>query len=304
MAKNNIDLEALKADIENVKNATSTEEVDEIMDKYNDAIKDMERDLKTRSDIDASSVKQNGKSGRYSGKYVITVGGDDLYRFKLVASNGQSLINSEGYTTEAGCRRGIDTIKRNVTTGRIKIDSDKHDLFFFTLVTMQNRILAQSASYKTKDACTRASESFVKFALTDNIIFDENVNKDVSSVEKVDVEFEEKEGGSYTVEQDDHGFIYVLKASNKVKIVTSQDYASQSAAKDAYTRFKDAVYNGEWQIVKDKSGNFQFKLYKNRRLVVAGELYQSKDQVKNTIASIKSFAKNAEWEDNNQEEDK
>ena len=96
MAKNNIDLEALKADIENEKNAASTEEVDEIMDKYNDAIKDMERDLKTRSDIDASSVKQNGKSGRYSGKYVITVGGDDLYRFKLVASNGQSLFNSEG----------------------------------------------------------------------------------------------------------------------------------------------------------------------------------------------------------------
>ena len=146
MAKNNIDLEALKADIENVKNATSTEEVDEIMDKYNDAIKDMERDLKTRSDIDASSVKQNGKSGRYSGKYVITVGGDDLYRFKLVASNGQSLINSEGYTTEAGCRRGIDTIKRNVTTGRIKIDSDKHDLFFLKLLFLYLFFLSLNSS--------------------------------------------------------------------------------------------------------------------------------------------------------------
>lgn len=297
MANEKIDLEALKADIEKVKNAESREEIDEIMAKYDDAIKAMEKDLKTRSDIDASSVKQNGKSGRYAGKYVITQGGDDLYRFKLLASNGQSLINSEGYTTEAGCRKGIDTIKKNVTEGRIKIDSDKHDLYFFTLVTKQNRILAQSASYKSKDAATRASESFVKFALTENIIFDENVDKDVSSVEKVDVEYENKDGGTYTVEQDDHGFIYVLKASNRVKIVTSQDYSSASTAKEAFLRFKEAVYDGEWQIVKDKSDNFQFKLYKNRRLVVAGELYTSKDQVKNTIASIKSFAKNATWEE-------
>lgn len=302
MANTNIDLEALKADIEKIKNATTSAEVDEIMAKYETAINDMEKDIRTRSDIDASAVEQNGKSGRYSGKYIITKGGDDLFRFKLIASNGQSLIVSEGYTTEAGCRRGIETIKKNVTTGRIKIDADKHNLYFFTLSTMQNRILAQSSSYKSKDAATRASESFVKFALTDNIIVNEDVDNTVSSVEKVDVDFEAKEGGSYTIEKDDHGYIYVLKASNGVKIVTSQDYAAASTAKDAYQRFKDAAYDGEWQIVKDKSGMFQFKLYKNRRLVVSGELYQSKDQVKNTIASIKSFAKNAEWEEPEKED--
>ncbi len=237
-------------------------------------------------------------NARYAGKYVITMD-ETGYRFKLVASNGQSLIVSEAYTTEAGCRRGIDTIKRNVVAGQVKIDSDKHNLYFFTLVSKQNRILAQSASYKAKDSAVRASESFKKFALTDNIIVDEESKKSASTAEVVNIESEIKDGGEYTIEQDAHGYIYVLKASNGVKIVTSQDYSSLNAAKEAYERFKDAVYNGEWQIVKDKNSNYQFKLYLRRRLVVAGELYQSKDQVKSTIASIKSWAKNATYEEPN-----
>ena len=246
-----------------------------------------------KTSTDEASVQQ--QNARYAGKYVITID-ETGYRFKLVASNGQSLIVSEAYTTEAGCRRGIDTIKRNVAAGQVKIDRDKHNLYFFTLVSKQNRILAQSASYKAKDSVTRASESFKKFALTDNIVVDEE-SKKASNAEVVNIESEVKDGGEYTFEQDSHGYIYVLKASNGVKIVTSQDYSSLSAAKDAYERFKDAVYNGEWQIVKDKNSNYQFKLYLRRRLVVAGELYQSKDQVKSTIASIKSWAKNATYEE-------
>ena len=251
-----------------------------------------------------AEVKPNASTGRYAGKYIINVDGAGQYRFKLIASNGQQLIASEAYTTESGCRKGIDTIKRNVSVGRVKIDADKHNLYFFTLTSKQNRILAQSASYKSKDSAIRASESFKKFALTENIVFDEeNVDKTASDVEIANVDFEVKEGGYYSIEQDNHGFIYVLKASNKVKIVTSQDYSSHSAAKDAYERFKDAVYNGEWQIVKDKNGNFQFKLYLRHRLVVAGELYQSKDQVKSTIASIKSWAQKAEYEESKPEEE-
>ena len=271
----------------------STEEEDAPAEKAEEENAEEEKTSTEDVSTDEASVQQ--QNARYAGKYVITID-ETGYRFKLVASNGQSLIVSEAYTTEAGCRRGIDTIKRNVAAGQVKIDRDKHNLYFFTLVSKQNRILAQSASYKAKDSVTRASESFKKFALTDNIVVDEE-SKKASNAEVVNIESEVKDGGEYTFEQDSHGYIYVLKASNGVKIVTSQDYSSLSAAKDAYERFKDAVYNGEWQIVKDKNSNYQFKLYLRRRLVVAGELYQSKDQVKSTIASIKSWAKNATYEE-------
>ena len=237
------------------------------------------------------------RTGRYAGKYVIMCE-NNQYRYQLFASNGQSLIISEGYTTERGCRNGILTVKKNITEGQVKIDSDKHDKYFFTLVSKQNRILCQSASYSTKESCISASESFKKFALTENVIFDENAKGVLSTSEKVDVEFEEKENGKYEIREDDHGYIYVLKASNNVEIVTSQDYSTYASCKEAMERFREVVYTGDFLIFKDKNNNFQFKLYnQNNRLVVAGEVYSSKAQVIQTITSIKSFAKLAQLED-------
>lgn len=243
------------------------------------------------------------RTGRYAGKYIIRCE-NDAYRYQLLASNGQSLIISEPYTTERGCRNGINTVKKNAVEGMIKIDADKHGLYFFTLVSKQNRILCQSANYSTKEAAEKASVSFKKFALTDNIIFDENATGSVSTSEKADVEFEEKENGTYEIEVDgDKGFIYVLKASNNVKLVTSQDYGSLASCKEALERFREAVYSGEFLIYKDKNNNFQFKLYNNKRLVVAGEVYSSRAQVIQTIISIKSYAKKAQYVEREEVED-
>ena len=243
------------------------------------------------------------RTGRYAGKYIIRCE-NDAYRYQLLASNGQSLIISEPYTTERGCRNGINTVKKNAVEGMIKIDADKHGLYFFTLVSKQNRILCQSANYSTKEAAEKASVSFKKFALTDNIIFDENATGSVSTSEKADVEFEEKENGTYEIEVDgDKGFIYVLKASNNVKLVTSQDYGSLASCKEALERFREAVYSGEFLIYKDKNNNFQFKLYNNKRLVVAGEVYSSRAQVIQTIISIKSYAKKAQYVEREEIED-
>ena len=254
----------------------------------------VKEERKEETDTKESPV---ARTGRYAGKYVIMCE-NNQYRYQLFASNGQSLIISEGYTTERGCRNGILTVKKNITEGQVKIDSDKHDKYFFTLVSKQNRILCQSASYSTKESCISASESFKKFALTENVIFDENAKGVLSTSEKVDVEFEEKENGKYEIREDDHGYIYVLKASNNVEIVTSQDYSTYASCKEAMERFREVVYTGDFLIFKDKNNNFQFKLYnQNNRLVVAGEVYSSKAQVIQTITSIKSFAKLAQLED-------
>ena len=35
------------------------------------------------------------------------------FRFRLKAGNGEIILVGEGYTTKAGCKHGIDSIKRN-----------------------------------------------------------------------------------------------------------------------------------------------------------------------------------------------
>lgn len=48
-----------------------------------------------------------------AGKFVIRKGADGQYRFVLKAGNGETIATSEGYTTKAGARNGIESVKTN-----------------------------------------------------------------------------------------------------------------------------------------------------------------------------------------------
>ena len=41
------------------------------------------------------------------------------YRFRLKATNGQTIATSEGYGAKAGCLNGIDSVKRNASDAPI-----------------------------------------------------------------------------------------------------------------------------------------------------------------------------------------
>ena len=41
------------------------------------------------------------------------------YRFRLKATNGQTIATSEGYSAKAGCLNGIDSVKRNAPAAEI-----------------------------------------------------------------------------------------------------------------------------------------------------------------------------------------
>ncbi|MFI6323478.1 YegP family protein [Nonomuraea sp. NPDC050556] len=48
-----------------------------------------------------------------AGKFVITKDRRGEFRFKLVATNGQTIAVSEGYTTKAACMNGIESVRKN-----------------------------------------------------------------------------------------------------------------------------------------------------------------------------------------------
>ena len=41
------------------------------------------------------------------------------YRFRLKATNGQTIATTEGYSAKAGCLNGIDSVKRNAPDAEI-----------------------------------------------------------------------------------------------------------------------------------------------------------------------------------------
>lgn len=241
--------------------------------------------------------KRNTKTAKSTpkkvfGKFTISQEGEN-YRYRLKASNGELLVVSELYTSEKACRTGIETIKKNAEDSNFEVVEDKHGLFSFRVMTKQGRCLATSANYKTKARALSASESFKKFVETDVVEFDEKV--DHFEVEEFTKEITPEENGKYKITQSQDGYIYQLVASNGRVIATSQTYMSEASCKDGLEKFRVLAYDGIFYIFKDKNAKFQFKLYnKQKRLALAGEVYDTKDRVVSVIESIKRFAKYAE----------
>lgn len=227
------------------------------------------------------------------GKYVLIQEGPN-WRYNLKASNGEVIIVSEPYSSEKAVRTGIETLKKNIELSRCEIIEDKHGLFSFRVITKQGRCLATSANYKTKLRAVSASESYKRWALSENIIVDEEGNTNHMEVEKVDINIEEALNGSYIIKESEHGYVYQLLAANKRVIATSQSYKSKETCLEAIEKFRVCVYDGSFYIYKDKNNKFQFKLYnKQNRLVLAGEVYDDKARVISVIEAIKRLARQA-----------
>lgn len=230
---------------------------------------------------------------KYDGKILIIKEGDD-YRYVVKASNGEEMFFSEIYSSEKGCRAGIETIKKNANADLVDIIKDKHNLYHFRIVSKQGRVFGQSASYKDEARARKATESFFKFVQTE--VIDLVVAE--SNSEVINVEVEQKPNGSFIVEEENGEFVYLLRANNKKIIARSQSYKSKKNCIDAIKSFKELVYSGEFKIFQDKNDNYQYKLYnKQNRLVMAGEVYNSRKLAVSAIESIKRFAGKAEIEE-------
>ena len=49
------------------------------------------------------------------------------FRFRLKATNGQIIATGEGYKAMAGCKRGIESIKKNVVDAKIIVEAPKEE---------------------------------------------------------------------------------------------------------------------------------------------------------------------------------
>lgn len=249
----------------------------------------------SETNLEKEPVEQPATNNRFIGKFTIAQENEN-YRYRLKASNGELLVVSEPYTSEESARKGINTIKRNVDTAKIELVEDKHGLFSFRVMTKQGRCLATSANYKTKARALSASESFKKFVNTDRIELEET--KDHFEVEEFTEEVVPETNGKFKIISQENTFSYQLYASNGRVIATSQQYKSSNSCKEGLEKFREQAYSGKFYIFKDKNDRYQFKLYnKQKRLVLAGEVYDSKDRVISVIESIKRFAKLAEVSD-------
>ena len=95
-------------------------------------------------------------------------------KFDLKATNGEIIASSEVYTTEAACRKGIESVKANALSAiedqtvepvevqkhpKYELYVDKAGEYRFRLKARNGEIIAVSEGYKQKPSCLNGIDS-------------------------------------------------------------------------------------------------------------------------------------------------
>lgn len=113
------------------------------------------------------------------GKFVIKTTATGI-KFDLKAGNGEVIATSEVYTTEAACKNGIESVKKNAPVAAVEnqtvegyaveknpkfeIYTDKAGEYRFRLKATNGQIIAVSEGYKALAGCNNGIESVKKNA--------------------------------------------------------------------------------------------------------------------------------------------
>lgn len=111
------------------------------------------------------------------GKFVIKEVATGV-KFDLKAGNGEVIATSEVYTTEAACKKGIESVMKNapvagvedqtadevaaVKNPKFEVYQDKAGEFRFRLKATNGQVIATGEGYKAKASCLNGVESVKK----------------------------------------------------------------------------------------------------------------------------------------------
>ena len=87
------------------------------------------------------------------------------FRFRLKASNGQTILASEGYKQRASAINGIESVKKNAPEDkRYERKTAKNGQFMFNLKANNGLVIGTSEMYKAESSCENGIESVKKNA--------------------------------------------------------------------------------------------------------------------------------------------
>ena len=101
-------------------------------------------------------------------------------KFDLKAGNGEIIASSEMYSSDAACRKGIESVRRNAVLANLEdqtiegftkavhpkfeVYTDNAGEFRFRLKAKNGEVIAASEGYKSKPSCLNGIESVRKNA--------------------------------------------------------------------------------------------------------------------------------------------
>lgn len=119
------------------------------------------------------------------GKFVIQDAKNGV-KFNLKAGNGEIILTSETYTALAGCKNGIESVRKNAAAAaledqtvegfakeknpKFEVYKDKAGEFRFRLKAANGEIILTGESYKAKAGCLKGIESIRRNAAESPVV--------------------------------------------------------------------------------------------------------------------------------------
>lgn len=99
------------------------------------------------------------------GKFVISKRKNGEFQFNLVASNGQTILASEGYASKPSCMNGIKSVMKNAAeTKRFEAKVAKNGKHHFNLKASNGQVIGSSEMYESQSSCENGIASVRKNA--------------------------------------------------------------------------------------------------------------------------------------------
>jgi uncharacterized protein YegP (UPF0339 family) len=87
------------------------------------------------------------------------------YRFRLKASNGRTILSSEGYSVKSGAMNGVKSVKENSQHHeRYESYTDMGGKYRFRLKAANGEIIGTSEAYASEANCKAGIESVKRWA--------------------------------------------------------------------------------------------------------------------------------------------
>ncbi len=86
--------------------------------------------------------------------------GNEKYYFRLKAKNGQVILSSQGYTSKASCKNGIESVRTNSTDdANFERKTSSDGKMYFNLLAKNKQVVGSSQRYASKDGCENGIKS-------------------------------------------------------------------------------------------------------------------------------------------------
>ena len=100
-----------------------------------------------------------------AGKFEVYKDKAGEFRFRLNASNGQTILASEGYKTKASCMNGVESVKNNAPDdSKYERKESQSGKFMFNLKATNGQVIGTSQMYESAASRDNGIDSVKKNA--------------------------------------------------------------------------------------------------------------------------------------------